>query len=70
LFNDGGNTASTGEGSKPIDIAISNNSQYLYSLNTGNQTISVFRIDNSNGGLTSVQTVSGLPVGSVGLAAN
>ena len=68
LFNDGGNTASTGAG--PIDMAISNNSQYLYSLNAGDHSISVFRIDNGHGGLSSVQTVSGLPVGAAGLAAN
>ncbi len=70
LFNDGGNTASTGAGSRPIDMAISHNSQYLYCLNTGNQTISIFRIDNSYGGLSPIQTISGLPTGSVGLAAN
>ena len=70
LFNDGGITASTGEGSKPIDMSISNNSQYLYCLNSGNQTISVFRINNRHGSLSPVQTVSGLPVGSAGLAAN
>lgn len=70
LFDDGGNTGSTGEGSKPIDMVISSNSQYLYCLNGGNQTISVFRIDNRHGGLKPIQTVSGLPVGSVGLAAN
>ena len=69
LFNDGGNTASTGAGSKPIDMAVSGNSQYLYCLNSGNQSISVFRIDNGHGRLFSVQTVSGLPAGGVGLAA-
>jgi len=68
LFNDGGNTASTGAG--PIDMAVSNDSQYLYSLNAGDYTISVFRIDNGHGELSSVQTVSGLPVGAAGLAAN
>jgi 6-phosphogluconolactonase len=68
LFNDGGNTASTGAG--PIDMAVSNDSQYLYSLNAGDHTISVFRIDNGHGELSSVQTVSGLPVGAAGLAAN
>jgi 6-phosphogluconolactonase (cycloisomerase 2 family) len=70
LFDDGGNTASTGAGSSPIDMAVSNNSKYLYCLNAGNETISVFKIDNRHGGLSSVQTVSGLPDGSVGLAAN
>ena len=68
LFNDGGNTASTGAG--PIDMAVSNDSQYLYSLNAGDNSISVFRIDNGHGGLSPVQTVSGLPGGSAGLAAN
>jgi 6-phosphogluconolactonase len=70
LFNDGGNTGSTGAGSNPIDMAVSNDSQYLYSLNAGNQTISIFRIDNGHGGLSSVQTISGLPARSAGLAAN
>ncbi len=70
LFNDGGNTGSTGDGSKPIDMAISNNSQFLYCLNSGNQTISVFRINNGHGNLYPIQTVSGLPAGSAGLAAN
>ncbi len=70
LFNDGGNTGSTGDGSKPIDMAISNNSQYLYCLNAGNQTISVFRINNGHGNLYPIQTVSGLPAGGAGLAAN
>lgn len=70
LFNDAGNTASTGAGSKPIDMAISNNSQYLYALSGGTNTISVFRINNRRGGLKSIQTVAGLSSGTVGLAAN
>jgi 6-phosphogluconolactonase (cycloisomerase 2 family) len=70
LFNDGGNTGSTGKGSSPIDMAVSNNSQYLYTLNAGNSTISVFRINNGSGGLTNVETIAGLPAGSIGLAGN
>ena len=70
LFNDGGSTASTGSGSSPIDMAVSNNSQYLYALSHGTNTISVFRINNGHGGLYSVQTVGGLTDGSAGLAAN
>ena len=68
LFNDGGITASTGAG--PIDMAVSNDSQYLYSLNSGDQTISVFRINNGHGSLSPVQTVSGLTMGGAGLAVN
>ena len=70
LFSDGGNTASTGAGSRPIDMAVSNNSQYLYCLSAGTQTISVFRIHNGHGGLTPVQTISSIPNGSAGLIAN
>jgi len=70
LFNDGGNTAMTGAGSSPIDMAVSNDSQYLYALSKGANTISVFRIDNGHGGLTPVETISGLPSSVVGLAGN
>ena len=51
-------------------MAISNNSQYLYCLNAGNQTISVFRINNGHGSLYPIQTISGLTAGGAGLAAN
>ena len=70
LFNDGGNTGSTGEGSGPIDAALNNNSRYLYVLGAGTHTISVFRINQRSGALTSVQTVMGLPDNAWGLAAN
>ena len=70
LFNDGGNTASTGTGSSPLDMAVSNNSQYLYVVSKGTNTISVFRIDNGHGGLTAVETINGLPASVVGLAGN
>jgi 6-phosphogluconolactonase len=70
LFHDGGNTASTGSGSSPIDMAVSSNSQYLYALSHGTNTISVFKIDNGHGRLFAVQTVSGLLSSSAGLAAN
>lgn len=70
LFNDGGNTASTGTGSRPIDLVVSNNSQYLYALSHGTNTISIFRINNGRGDLTPVGTVNGLSAGGAGLAAN
>jgi 6-phosphogluconolactonase (cycloisomerase 2 family) len=70
LFDDGGNTASTGDGSTPIDMALDHSSRYLYALGAGTHTISVFKINNYNGSLISVQTVSGLPDHSAGLAAN
>ncbi len=70
LFDDGGETASTGEGSSPIDMALNNNSDYLYALSGSTHTISVFRINRRTGSLTSVQTVTGLPDHAAGLAAN
>ncbi len=70
LFDDGGNTASTGAGSSPIDMALNNNSGYLYALSGGTHTISVFSINRHNGELTPVQTVTGLPDHAAGLAAN
>jgi len=70
LFDDGGNTGSTGAGSSPIDAALNNNSKYLYVLGAGTHTISVFRINQRTGALTSVQTVTGLPDHAWGLASN
>lgn len=70
LFNDGGNTASTGSGSHPIDMVISRNSRYLYALSAVTNTISIFRIDNGHGGLKKVGMITGLPAGGAGLAAN
>jgi 6-phosphogluconolactonase len=70
LFNDGGNTGSTGDGSSPIDAALSNGSGYLYALGAGTHTISVFKVNRHNGSLTSVQTVTGMPDHAAGLAAN
>jgi len=61
---------STGAGSSPINMAISNNSQYLYWLNAGNQITGVFRIDNKHGKLKSIETLSRVLVVGVGLATN
>lgn len=66
-FDDGGVTASTGAGSGPIDMAITPAGLFLYSLNSGNQTISGFRI-RQDGSLAALQTTGDLPVGANGLA--
>jgi 6-phosphogluconolactonase len=57
----------TGEGSRPIDMALSNNGRFLYALSGGTSTISIFRIQ-SDGSLEHRGEVS-VPEGSVGLAA-
>lgn len=57
----------TGAGSGPIDIAFSPGDKFLYVLNGGNRTISIFQLER-DGRLTLIDTVSGLPGGATGLA--
>lgn len=66
-FDDGGVTANTGAASAPIDMAITPGGSFLYSLNSGNQTVSVLRIAR-NGSLEPIQTLGGIPVAANGLA--
>jgi 6-phosphogluconolactonase (cycloisomerase 2 family) len=69
LLDGDGLTASTGDGSSPLDIAMDRFSRHLYSINPGNGTISAFSVA-ANGALQPLQTVSaGLPPEAYGLAA-
>ena len=68
LLNADGVTGTTGVGSSPIDMALSRDSRYLYSLNSGNGTVSAFRV-NANGSLAALPGLSGIPAGANGLAA-
>ncbi|HBY95543.1 MAG TPA: 3-carboxymuconate cyclase [Chloroflexi bacterium] len=68
LLDADGRTGVTGDGSSPIDMALSNNSQYLYVLNSGLHTISAFQVE-ADGSLTLLPG-TGLPAGVVGLAAH
>ena len=54
-------------GAGPIDAALSSNSKNLYILNAGSHSISVYSVA-TNGNLTSIQLLPGLPVGATGLA--
>ena len=56
-------------GMGPIDAALSDNSKFLYVLNGAGNSLSVYSVGN-NGSLTAVQTVTGLPAGANGLAAD
>jgi 6-phosphogluconolactonase (cycloisomerase 2 family) len=60
--------ASTGTGTTPTDMALSGNSRFLYTRDGGNGTISGFRIG-ADGSLTQITTVTGVPTGSQGIAA-
>jgi len=57
----------TGDGSKPIDMAITENGRYLLALNAGTNTISGFEVQ-ADGSLVLRGAVD-VPAGSVGLAA-
>jgi 6-phosphogluconolactonase (cycloisomerase 2 family) len=61
--------ASTGAGSSPLDAAIPARGRSLHVLNGGSHTISSYRIG-SDGALVATGSVSGLPAGATGLAAN
>ena len=56
-------------GAGPINAAISATGKNLFVLNSRSQTISSFTVD-KDGSLASPNSVSGLPVGANGLAAN
>lgn len=57
----------SGQTGNPIDIAFSQDNRYLYSLDSGDETITAFRVS-PRGRLTKIQTVTGLPDGANGLA--
>ncbi len=59
-------TGLTGPG--PIDMALTRNSRLLYSLNSGDGTISGFRV-RADGSLTPIGGAGGLPGAATGLAA-
>jgi DNA-binding beta-propeller fold protein YncE len=68
LLDADGRTAVTGEGSAPIDLALTDSGRFLYSLNSGTNTIGAFRV-RADGSLTPLPFVEGLPAGANGLAA-
>ena len=63
-----GQAGLTGEGSAPIDASIGPDGQFLYVLNGGTASISIFAID-AQGNLTEAGQVSGLAATSVGIVA-
>lgn len=68
LLQSSGVSGSTGSDSRPIDVAVSRDSRYLYSLNSGNGTLSAFRV-NGHGSLQALPVTTGIPAGANGLAA-
>jgi 6-phosphogluconolactonase (cycloisomerase 2 family) len=68
LLDADGRAAVTGDGSAPIDLALTDSGRFLYSLNSGTNTIGAFRV-HSDGSLTRLPFTGGLPSGANGLAA-
>ena len=68
LLDPDGRTGVTGEGSRPIDMALSNNSRFLYALNGGEGSISAFNVEHG-GSLSDIDKYTGLPVNAAGIAA-
>jgi len=68
ILNPDGKTGNTG--TTTIDVALSRNSQFLYALTADSHGISAFSVRQNDGSLTPASGASGLPVGTVGLAAN
>jgi 6-phosphogluconolactonase len=68
LLDADGVTGNTGAGSGPIDMAVCNESRYLFTLNGGNHTIGAFKV-HSDGSLSPLPGASGIPPGANGLAA-
>lgn len=68
LLDDDGVTGSTGNGSGPIDMALSNNGRYLFTLNGGSHTIGAFKV-HANGSLSPLPGADEIPPGANGLAA-
>ena len=55
-------------GPAPIDMALSRASRFLYSLNSGDGSISGFRVE-ADGDLAAIGRAAGLPSSSTGLVA-
>jgi len=66
-LNADGRTAVTGAGSHPIDMTLSRDGQFFYSLANGNGTIGTFRTK-PDGSLEPLSVVSGIPASAAGLA--
>ena len=67
LLTADGRTGVTGPGTSPVDMALSN-SHYLYVVTSASHGISAFEVQ-EDGSLTPAGSISGLPVGAVGIAA-
>lgn len=52
----------------PLELAVSDDEAFLYTLNRQDDSISIYGLDGDSGRLTSLDRVTGLPTASIGLA--
>jgi 6-phosphogluconolactonase len=68
LLDPDGRSGEPGPGTKPLDMDLSDDGRFLYTLNIGNNRISTFRVG-PNGSLELLWDGPGVPAGANGLAA-
>jgi 6-phosphogluconolactonase (cycloisomerase 2 family) len=68
LLDEDGRSGEPGPGTRPLDMDLSDDGRFLYTLNIGNDTISAFRVK-PDGSLNHFGTIGGVPDGANGLAA-
>jgi len=69
LLDASGNSASTGgANSKPVDLALTRDSRFLYGINVGTGTLLGWRVQ-ADGQLVFIQTTEAIPVSATGLVA-
>lgn len=69
LLDDSGVSARLPPGSAPVDVSVSHDGRFLYTVNAGRGALDAFRIDPHSGHLTPLGEIGGLPVsdGAAGL---
>jgi 6-phosphogluconolactonase (cycloisomerase 2 family) len=67
LLDPGGRTGEPGMGTRPLDMDLSADGRFLFTLNIGNNTLSTFRVM-PDGALVELFQTGGVPSGTNGLA--
>jgi 6-phosphogluconolactonase len=68
LLDPDGRSGEPGAGTNPLDMDLTHDGRFLYTLDSGSDMISPFRVG-SDGSLTLLPPIGGLPHGAIGLAA-
>jgi 6-phosphogluconolactonase (cycloisomerase 2 family) len=68
LLDEDGRSGEPGPGTRPLDMDLSDDGRFLYTLNIGDETISTFRVK-PDGSLEHLGSIGGVPDGANGLAA-